>query len=81
MVQTSLFISQVWSGNMDVKPLLYQSDPSNPDPEDIVTFSGYMVGYHMKGEKPGDQEKNMKDLFMNMEDMYGNKELTGPRLT
>jgi hypothetical protein len=29
---------------MDVKPLLYQSDPLNPDPEDIVTCSDYLVG-------------------------------------
>jgi hypothetical protein len=34
---------------VDVKPLLYQSDPSNPDPEDIVTCSDYLVGYQMKG--------------------------------
>jgi hypothetical protein len=35
---------------VDVKPLLYQSYPSNPDPEDIVTCSDYYaVGYQMKG--------------------------------
>jgi hypothetical protein len=49
MVQTSLFITQVWRRNMDVKPLLYQYDPSNLDPEDIVTCSDYLVGYQMKG--------------------------------
>jgi hypothetical protein len=49
MVQTSLFLTQVWRGNVDVKPFLYQSDPSNPDPEDIVTCSDYLVGYKMKG--------------------------------
>jgi hypothetical protein len=37
MVQTSLFLTQVRRGNMDVKPVLYQSYPSNIDPEDIVT--------------------------------------------
>jgi hypothetical protein len=40
---------QVWRVNVDVKPLLYQSDPSNPDPEDIVTCSDYLVGFQMKG--------------------------------
>jgi hypothetical protein len=49
MVQTSLFLTQVWRGNVDAKTLLYQSDPSNPDPEEIVTCSDYLVGYHMKG--------------------------------
>jgi hypothetical protein len=39
MVHTSLFLTQVWRGNVDVKPLLYQSDPSNSDPKDIVTCS------------------------------------------
>jgi hypothetical protein len=34
---------------VDVKPLLYQSDPSNHDPEDIVTCSDYLMGYQMKG--------------------------------
>jgi hypothetical protein len=49
MVQTSLYLTQVWRGNVDVKPLLYQSDRLNPDPEDIVTCSDYVVGYQMKG--------------------------------
>jgi hypothetical protein len=59
---------------MDVKPLLYHSDPSNPDPEDIVTCSDYLVGYQIKGAQTlAIEKKNMKDLVMNMEDMYGNK--------
>jgi hypothetical protein len=60
---------------VDVKPLLYQSDPSNPDPDDIVTCSDYLVGCQMKGAQTlAIEKKNMKDLVMNMEDMYGNKE-------
>jgi hypothetical protein len=39
MVYTSLFLNQVWRGNVDTKPLMYQSDPANTDPEDIVTCS------------------------------------------
>jgi hypothetical protein len=74
MVQTSLYLTQVWSGNVDVKPLLYQSDPSNPDPADIVTCSDYLVGYQMKGAQTlVIEKKNIKDLVMNMEDMYGNR--------
>jgi hypothetical protein len=49
MVQISLFLTQVWMGNVDVNSLLYQSDPSNPDHEDIATCSDYLVGYQMKG--------------------------------
>jgi hypothetical protein len=49
MVQTSMLLTQVWRGNLDVKPLLYQSDPLNPYPENIVTYSDYVVGYQMKG--------------------------------
>jgi hypothetical protein len=57
---------------VDGKPLLYQSDT---DPEDIVTRSDYLVGYQMKGAQTlAIEKKNMKDLVMNMENMYGNKE-------
>jgi hypothetical protein len=76
MVQTSMFLTQVWRGNVDVKPLLYQSDPSNPDPEDIITCSEYMVGYQMKGDQTiAVERKNMKDLIMRMEDKNG--DITG----
>jgi hypothetical protein len=75
MVQILLFLTQVWRGNVDVKPLLYQSYPSNSDPEDIVTCSDYLVGYQMKGAQTlVIEKKNMKYLVMNMEDMYVNKE-------
>jgi hypothetical protein len=76
MVHTSMFPTQVWRGNVDVKPLLYQSDPSNPDPEDIITCSDYLVGYQMKGAQTiAIERKNMKDLVMRMEDNNG--DITG----
>jgi hypothetical protein len=57
---------------VDVKPLLYQSDPSNPNPEDIITCSDYLVGYQMKGAQTiAIERKNMKDLVMRMEDKNG----------
>jgi hypothetical protein len=40
MVQTSLFLTQVWRVNVDDKPVLYQSNPSNPDPEDLQRLLG-----------------------------------------
>jgi hypothetical protein len=74
-VHILLYLTPVWRRNVDVKPLLNQSDPSNPDPEDIVTCSDYLVGYQMKGAQTlAIEKKNMKDLVMNMEDMYGNKD-------
>jgi hypothetical protein len=76
MVQTSMFFTQVWRGNVDVKPLLYQSDPSNPYPEDIITRSDYLVGYQMKGSQTiAIERKNMKDVVMIMEDKNG--DITG----
>jgi hypothetical protein len=76
MVQTSMFLTQVWRGNVDVKPLLYQSDPSNPDPEVIITCSDYLVGYQMKGAQTiAIDRKNMNDLVMRMEDNNG--DITG----
>jgi hypothetical protein len=57
----------VWIGNVDVKPLMYQSDPSNPDPEDIVKCSDYLVGYQIKGAQIlAIERENMKDLVMHM---------------
>jgi hypothetical protein len=76
MVQTSMLLTQVWRGNVDVKPLLYQSDPSNPDPEDSITCSDYLVGYQMKGSPTiAIEMKNMNDLVMRMEDKNG--DITG----
>jgi hypothetical protein len=76
MVHTSMFLTQVWRGNLDVKPLLYKSDPSNPDPEDILTCSDYLVGYQMKGAQTiAIERRNMKDLVMRMEDNNG--DITG----
>jgi hypothetical protein len=70
------FLTQVWRGNVDVKPFLYQSDPSNPDPEGIITCSDYLVGYQMKGSQTiAIERKNMKDLVMRLEDKDG--EITG----
>jgi hypothetical protein len=43
---------------MDVKSLLYQSDPSNPDPEDIITCSDYLVGYQIKGDPNNSNRKS-----------------------
>jgi hypothetical protein len=76
MVHTSMFLTQVWRGNVDVKPLLYQSDPSNSAPEDIITCSDYLVGYQIKGSQTiAIERKNMKDLVMIMEDKNG--DITG----
>jgi hypothetical protein len=70
-----MFLTQVWRGNVDVKPLLYQSDPSNPYPEDIITCSDYLVGYQIKGaQKIAIERKNINDLVMRME--YKNGDIT-----
>jgi hypothetical protein len=61
---------------VDVKPLLYQSDPSNPDTEDIIACSECLVGYPRKGsQRIAIERKNMKDLVMRMEDKNG--DITG----
>jgi hypothetical protein len=48
---------------VDVKSLLYQSNPSNPDHEDIITCSVYLVGYQVKGEQTHhDSSHDLLDL-------------------
>jgi hypothetical protein len=50
--------------------LLYKSNSSNPNAEDFVTCSDYLVAYQMKGTHTlAVERKDMKDLVMNIEDM------------
>ena len=73
--QTSLYMTQLWRGNVDVKPLLYFSNPMHPDMEDIVAVTDYVIGYQMKGaETLAVERKNMLNLIMKATDDSGTKE-------
>ena len=66
MNQVSLFLAQVWRGNVDIKPLLYFSDPRTPSMDDIVCVVDYMISYMTKGaETSAIERKNIKNFIMN----------------
>ena len=73
--QTSLYLAQIWRGNVDIKPLLYKSNPLYPDYEDIVEVTDYVIGYEMKGgETLKVKRRNLTSFIMNSEDPTGTKE-------
>ena len=74
MMQTATKILQLWRGNCDVKVILYDTNPVNPDITTILQVCDYLVSYATKGAETWSSEnKNMRDLVMNTEDMSGNR--------
>lgn len=64
VVQHSKTFLKIWRGNCDVKLLLYESDPSCPDVDEIDNVVRYIVAYTGKGNKTHTQEKNIiEDLI------------------
>jgi len=48
-IQTSLHCVQSWRANCDISILIYESDPKNPDPNEIAKVTDYVVNYACKG--------------------------------
>ena len=63
MIQTSLFLTQVWRGNADIKPLLYYSDPRIPDVSDILGVVDYIISYVIKACETLAIEKKMPETL------------------
>jgi hypothetical protein len=63
MIQTSLFLTQVWRGNADIKPLLYFSDPRIPDVSDILGVVDYIISYVIKACETLAIEKKMPETL------------------
>lgn len=59
VVQHSRTFLKVWRGNCDVKLLLYESDPSCPDINEIDNVVRYIVAYTGKKNKTHTQEKDI----------------------
>jgi len=49
LLQSSLFCLQSWRANCDVSILIYDSDPSFPDVNEIANVTDYVVPYACKG--------------------------------
>ena len=57
LVQSSMIMLQSWRDNCDVKILIYDTDPKNPDLGEIIKVSDYILSYTCKGHLTIDEEK------------------------
>lgn len=57
ILPTSMALVFGWRANCDVRVLLYESDPQNPDANDIVKVTNYIVAYASKGAETVESEK------------------------
>jgi hypothetical protein len=63
--QTSINALQAWRANCDVKVLIYDTDPGNPDPAEIAKVTDYVVAYACKGnETLAVERKYVKDFTL-----------------
>jgi hypothetical protein len=61
-----------WRANCDVKILLYESDPENPDARDIAKVTNYLVTYASKGIETVQAEKDqLRSMIMTTEEVSG----------
>ena len=72
IVATSQWLVQGWRANCDIQILLYEGDPSCPDPDEIARVTNYIVAYACKGnESLMEEMKQNKALIMGCEDVTG----------
>ncbi len=57
IIQSSTDLMDTWRGNCDIKLLLYNCDPDNPDPSEIARVTDYLVSYTCKGNDAIREEK------------------------
>jgi hypothetical protein len=73
-VQSSLFLLRGWRANCDVQLILYDSDPTNPDCEELAKVTDYVVAYACKGNDSlqGEKEK-FKNYILSLNDEDANQ--------
>lgn len=65
VTQSSLDLCVSWRANCDIQPILYNSDPRNPDPSDVAKVTDYVVAYACKGNASLAEEKQqIKSIIM-----------------
>jgi hypothetical protein len=65
LIQTPLHVLRAWRGNCDVKVLLYSSSSGEPNPEEIVNVTDYVVAYACKGnERIAVEREILKDFIL-----------------
>jgi hypothetical protein len=61
---SATYALQSWRANCDIQLLLYDSDPSNPDPSELATVTDYVVSYTCKGNESTLEEKQRHQEFI-----------------
>ena len=70
--QTSIYLSQICRGNIDINPMHYFTNPLHPSMKDIAAVTDYVIGYQMKGaETMAVERQNMCNLIMKATDETG----------
>ena len=65
--QSSLVQALSWRGNCDVQFLIYESDPDDPDINEISKCTDYVVGYISKAlETLSIEKKKLKEMILQM---------------
>lgn len=65
VVQTSTDMVQSWRGNCDVQIMLYDCDPTAPDPMEIAKVTDYVVSYACKGNVTlAEEKRQIKQMIM-----------------
>ena len=74
--QTATDILRSWRANCDLQMLIYQSDPMNPDPNEIAKVTDYVVGYHCKASHTYVEERaQIKTLIRDSVENYGSTKM------
>ena len=65
MLQTSMVALDAWRANCDVKILIYDTDPVNPDRKELARVTDYVVAYTCKGNASLQTEKDqLRDMVL-----------------
>ena len=77
ILQSSIYALQSWRANCDIQIMLYNTDPTNPDPSELATVTDYVVSYACKGSESVMNEKQkiksyILSLDQNTENKYNN---------
>ena len=72
IVQSSLFLAHGWRANCDFQIIIYDSDPTCPDPDDIAKVIDYIVAYASKGNETRQKEcEQLKSLILSAQEVTG----------
>ena len=64
IVQSSMYAVQSWRANCDIQNMLYDSDPTEPNPQEIAKITDYIVSYQTKATETQIEQKSLIQYVM-----------------